>query len=51
MKLTKRVGKDWVMDVKYEKYEQRSNWALSNGTPGLAPFHARSYQLGVTYYF
>ena len=51
MKLTKKVAKDWVMDMKYEKYEQRSNWALSNGTPGLAPFHARSYQLGVTYYF
>jgi len=51
MKVTKKIGKDWIMDVKYEKYEQRGEWALSNGTTGLAPFQARSYQLGVTYYF
>lgn len=51
VKVTKKIGKDWIMDVKYEKYEQRGNWALSNGTSGLDPFHARSYQLGLTYFF
>ena len=50
-KLTKSFGRDWIVDLKYEKYEQRGEWALSNGSSGLSPFHARSIQIGFTHFF
>lgn len=47
-KITKNLGDDWVVDFKYEKYEQRSNWRLfGDGSPGLLPFSARSFQVGL----
>jgi hypothetical protein len=50
-KLTKTFGRDWIVDLKIEKYEQRGEWALSNGSSGLSPFHARSIQIGFTHFF
>jgi Protein of unknown function (DUF3570) len=55
-KLSKQIDNDWSMDFKLERYEQRGSWyvgALSggSGSPFLAPFRARSYQLGLTRMF
>lgn len=52
IKVSKQFAKDWVADVKYERYEQRERWSLSgNGDESLAPFSSRSFQFGITRYF
>lgn len=52
IKLAKQLDADWLLDIKLEKYQQRERWSMSGaGDPGLAPFDARSIQLGVTRYF
>lgn len=52
LKVGKRIGADWAIDLKYERYTQRSAWAWrSPGSPWLAPLYARSVQLGVSYAF
>jgi hypothetical protein len=52
IKVAKQLNADWLMDVKYEKYEQRAHWSLSgNGDPGLDPFSARMLQIGITRLF
>ena len=49
LKVSKQLNPDWLVDVKYEEYEQRGNWSLhGNGDSGLAPFGARSVQVGVS---
>ena len=49
VKVSKQINKDWLVDVKYEHYEQREQWSLSgDGDPGLTPFKARSIQVGVS---
>lgn len=51
-KVSKRVNRDWVVDFKYEHYEQRSEWALQGQPdPSLAPFRAKSIQVGFSYQF
>lgn len=43
------VSREWTIDGKLEAYEQRGNWAWDgNGSRGLAPFRAYSFQLGLT---
>jgi hypothetical protein len=40
---------DWTTDLKYEHYEQRSDWrAFGKGSPNLDVFSADSIQLGVS---
>ncbi|WP_109017052.1 DUF3570 domain-containing protein [Novimethylophilus kurashikiensis] len=52
LKVAKQLSPDWLLDVKFEKYKQRSDWAWSGtGDPGLAPFDARTFQFGITRYF
>lgn len=52
VKLAKRLGRDWVVDVKVERYAQRAAWSFAGrGSPDLAPLDARSVQLGVAYSF
>lgn len=52
VKVAKLMGSDWLIDVKYEHYRQRSEWAFNtNGSPGIAPFKAQILQFGLTYYF
>jgi len=47
-----RVTRDTWFDIKYESYRQRANWALSGrGDPLLAPFNARSVQIGLSTQF
>jgi hypothetical protein len=49
LKVSKQFSKDWLVDVKYEHYEQRAEWSLSSGDDmGLAPFSARSIQVGLS---
>jgi hypothetical protein len=52
LKVSKQLSKDWQVDLKIEKYEQRENWSLNGkGDPGVAAFHARSVQAGVSRQF
>ncbi|NTU44964.1 MAG: DUF3570 domain-containing protein [Chlorobiaceae bacterium] len=52
VKISKQLSRDWLVDLKFEKYEQRQQWALfGNGDPGVTAFHARSVQAGVSRQF
>lgn len=43
------IDRVWTLDGKFEAYEQRGQWAWDgNGSVGLAPFRARSAQLGLS---
>jgi hypothetical protein len=43
-----QINKDWSIDGKATYYEQRADWRLSGkGSPGLDPFRAAWYQLGI----
>jgi hypothetical protein len=49
LKIVREIGKLWTVDVKVEGYEQRGSWRLfHDGSPGLAPLHARMFQVGLT---
>lgn len=51
-KISKMIQKDWVLDFKYERYEQKAHWALwGNEDKGLEDFSARSLQFGITKFF
>jgi hypothetical protein len=52
LKVSKMLGEDWLLDVKYERYLQKSQWALSGSEDkGLDDFYARSIQIGITKFF
>lgn len=52
LKVAKQINADWQVDVKLERYEQRSGWHVgSGGSPGLANFSARMVQAGFTRQF
>lgn len=52
VKLAKQITSSLAVDLKYEHYRQRGSWAVSGkGDDGLAPFNARSLQVGFTYQF
>lgn len=52
VKVSKKISPDLSVDIKYERYEQRSNWALNDsGSPGIDPFRARIVQVGFNYTF
>ena len=52
LKVSKQVDADWLVDLKFESYGQRAAWTIGGtGSPGLAPFHARSIQLGISRQF
>ena len=49
LKVSKQLNQDWLVDLKYEHYEQRAQWSLNGiGDPGLARFGARSIQVGLS---
>jgi hypothetical protein len=49
LKLAKQIDRDWSVDLKLERYEQRASWRVfGSGSPGLEPLRALSVQLGVT---
>ena len=48
LKLGVQFTPDWSADLKAERYEQRSNWRVGGaGSPGLDPFSASFFQIGV----
>jgi hypothetical protein len=48
-KVAKEIDENWTADMKYEHYEQRGSWRLlGDGSPGLAPFRAHIFQLGLS---
>lgn len=49
LKVGKVLDKWWSADVKYERYEQRAEWRWGGGgSPGLAAFSARTWQVGLS---
>jgi hypothetical protein len=49
IKVAKQLSRDWIVDVKFEAYQQRGSWRLfDKGSPGLEPLRAHSIQLGLT---
>ena len=49
LKVSKQLSPDWLVDLKFEKYQQRDEWSLSgSGDPGIATFNARSIQVGLS---
>lgn len=52
IKIVNQLDQDWLMDFKFERYEQQSQWGfMGQGSPGLAPLRARTFQVGITRYF
>lgn len=52
IKLLNRLDQDWLLDIKYEHYEQQGKWNFQGkGSPGLDPLRARILQAGITRYF
>lgn len=52
IKVSKSIDLDTTIDFKAEGYAQRAGWRLfGNGSPGMEPFTARSYQIGFLHYF
>jgi|APCry1669189241_1035207.scaffolds.fasta_scaffold17168_2 Protein of unknown function (DUF3570) len=52
LKVTKQLDAGWILDMKYENYEQRASWRLfGSGSPSQVPFYARSIQLGLSHPF
>lgn len=52
MKLAWEVAPKWTVDGKMEWYRQRSNWRLaSQGSPGINPFNAIIWQMGLSHNF
>jgi len=49
LKLAWQIDADWSTDLKFEHYAQRGHWHLGGaGSTDLAPFKARSWQLGLS---
>jgi hypothetical protein len=52
IKVEKRIAKDWLVDVKYENYEQRAGWCITDGGDSkLEPFSATFIQVGLSRQF
>jgi hypothetical protein len=50
LKVAVPLGKSWLFDAKADYYEQRGEWRIGGeGSPGLAPFKAQFYQVGLYY--
>lgn len=52
MKIAKTFASNWTVDLKYERYLQRTDWRLFGaGSPDLDSFTANMFQIGVSYRF
>lgn len=52
IKLAKWFTADLLVDIKYEHYQQKSDWCMNGqGSSGIAPFSASIAQLGLSYFF
>lgn len=48
LKMAMKVTADWTVDAKVEHYEQRAGWRIGRGSPGLDPFRATFFQIGIS---
>ena len=48
LKIEKTFARDFKLSLKVDNYEQRGNWALGSGSPGLATFYARFVEVGIS---
>jgi hypothetical protein len=46
--VTKTLTEGWSMNVKVDFYRQRSNWRPGGGSPGIEPFSARWFLVGIS---
>ncbi|MBV5302776.1 MAG: DUF3570 domain-containing protein [Chlorobium sp.] len=52
IKIEKKIAKEWLVDAKYEHYEQHARWSMSGGgDKELATFNARFIQFGISRQF
>ncbi|MDD2546335.1 MAG: DUF3570 domain-containing protein [Burkholderiaceae bacterium] len=53
LRVDKQIHRDWTVDLKWERYTQRTGWAWAGGLqdPGLLPFRATWVQVGLTHQF
>jgi hypothetical protein len=51
LKLSKPLTPDLTLDLKFERYEQRSVWKPGGGSPGVKDFYARMTHVGLSYRF
>lgn len=52
LKVSKQITEDFLVDVRYERYEQRSDWyPFGEGSPDIEPFRANIIQVGATQFF
>jgi hypothetical protein len=48
LKLAFNFARDWTVDLKADYYEARGAWRFGGkGSPGLEPFQAQIYQVGL----
>jgi hypothetical protein len=48
LKLAKQLGTDWLVDLKFERYAQRTGWRWGGGgSGGLVPLTAHLWQVGL----
>lgn len=48
LKAALKVTENWTVDAKVEHYEQRAGWRIGHGSPGLDPFRATFFQIGIS---
>ncbi|MDE1942841.1 MAG: DUF3570 domain-containing protein [Betaproteobacteria bacterium] len=51
LRVSRVIKRDWIADIKYEQYEQRTGWSVMGNSSPLDPFRARSVQLGLARLF
>ena len=51
LKLSKPITQDLTVDIKFERYQQRSHWKPGGGSPGVKDFYARMTHVGLSYRF
>lgn len=51
VKLSRAITPDLSVNLKFERYEQRSAWRPGGGSPGIKDFYARMTHVGLSYRF
>lgn len=51
LKVSRPITPDLSLNLKFERYEQRSVWRPGGGSPGIKDFYARMTHVGLSYRF
>lgn len=46
--VSKLIADGWSVDMRADFYRQQANWRIGGGSPGLEPFSARWFVVGIT---